>query len=330
MTYDVFICHASEDKSIADGCCSILESKGIRCWIAPRDILPGMDWSSQIVEAINTVRIIVIIYTARSNESQQVKREVERGVNRGLPIIPIRIEDVQLSKHMEYFISTPHWLDALTPPLEAHFNHLAVTVKRLLEQAAVKSQPLSETPEAHNHPAAVRGSGTWLDVETQLLEKLYPMLRIPGTLLRSERHAIPWVAAILSLLVGILGLLANTVGFFRALSPSGNDALFYGLFGAFRSVNLLGAVINLIGTGLLVIAARRMFVKAGGGPRIAVSASLLLAVWTLVWLALANRIVLSSEVRLPPGEGVLPAIYGLAALSLLQVGTVWFFARREP
>ena len=43
MAHDVFISYSAKDKTTADGVCATLEAKGIRCWIAPRDILPGMD-----------------------------------------------------------------------------------------------------------------------------------------------------------------------------------------------------------------------------------------------------------------------------------------------
>jgi hypothetical protein len=45
MAHDVFISYSSKDKPTADAACAILESKGIRCWIAPRDILPSADWA---------------------------------------------------------------------------------------------------------------------------------------------------------------------------------------------------------------------------------------------------------------------------------------------
>jgi len=58
---------------------------------------------------------MVLVLSHHANESQQIKREVERAVHHALPVIPFRIEDVMPTESLEYFISTPHWLDALTP-----------------------------------------------------------------------------------------------------------------------------------------------------------------------------------------------------------------------
>ena len=132
MEYDVFISYSHPDKAAADAACATLEQAGIRCWIAPRDIVPGMDWGESIVTAITGAKVLVLIFSQHANESPQIKREVERAVAKGLPIIPVRIEDTVPSKALEYFISTPHWLDAFTPPLEERLTQLAAAVKALL------------------------------------------------------------------------------------------------------------------------------------------------------------------------------------------------------
>jgi hypothetical protein len=144
MAHDVFISYCAEDKPTADAVCATLETQSIRCWIAPRDILPGMDWGEAIIDAIHDSRALVLVFTSKANTSPQIKREVERAVNRAIPIIPVRVEDALPSKSLEYFISTPHWLDALTPPLEQHLLRLAETLKLLmvrLDRAGIGAAP---------------------------------------------------------------------------------------------------------------------------------------------------------------------------------------------
>jgi hypothetical protein len=133
MPYDAFISYSSHDKATADATCAALEASGIRCWIAPRDIVPGAEWGEAIVFGINHCRLMILIFSANANESPQIRREVERAVSKGLPIIPFRIQDIAPTHSLEYFIGTVHWLDALTPPLEAHLRRLTETVKTLLQ-----------------------------------------------------------------------------------------------------------------------------------------------------------------------------------------------------
>jgi hypothetical protein len=131
MGHDVFISYSSKDKAVSDAACALLEQRGYRCWIAPRDILPGQEWGEAIV-GIRGARIFVLIFSGNANVSQQVRREVERAAGNGLPIVPFRIEDVQPVSSLEYFISNQHWLDALKPPMERHLDYLAEVVARLL------------------------------------------------------------------------------------------------------------------------------------------------------------------------------------------------------
>jgi hypothetical protein len=136
MAHDVFISYSSKDKPTADATCATLESLGIRCWIAPRDIVPGADWGETIVEAIQASRVFVLVFSANANLSVQIKREVERAINKGIPVIPLRIENVMPAKSLEYFLSTPHWLDAFNPPLERHLNYLAEVIRGILDGRA--------------------------------------------------------------------------------------------------------------------------------------------------------------------------------------------------
>jgi WD40 repeat protein len=134
MAHDVFISHSSCDKTVADAVCAALESTGIRCWVAPRDILPGQEWAKSIIEAIEGCRVMVVVFSTQCNSSKQVLREVERAVKNDKTILLFRIERVNPSGSMEYYLSVPHWLDALTPPLEGHLKQLAETVELLLSR----------------------------------------------------------------------------------------------------------------------------------------------------------------------------------------------------
>jgi formylglycine-generating enzyme required for sulfatase activity len=148
MAHDVFISYSSRDKPVADAVCATLEGRRVRCWVAPRDVLPGLPYGEAIVEAIETSRVLVLVFSASANSSPQVMREVERAVSKGIPIIPLRIEDVRPSKSLEYFISAPHWLDALTPPLARHLQSLGETVQLLLSRLGKRTNPPGAEPAA--------------------------------------------------------------------------------------------------------------------------------------------------------------------------------------
>lgn len=129
--HEVFICYSSKDKVVADATCHSLEQQGIKCWIAPRDVTTG-SYASSIVEAIETSKLVVLIFTNSANFSNHVKRELELAVSNGITIQPIRTEAVEPISELKYYLSSMHWLDALTPPLEDHLSKLAKLVSQLL------------------------------------------------------------------------------------------------------------------------------------------------------------------------------------------------------
>ena len=156
MAHDVFISYSSKDKPTADAVCATLESRGVRCWIAPRDITPGADWGEAIIDAIQGSRAMVLIFSGHANQSPQIKREVERAVNKNVTVVPFRIEDVPMSKSLEFFVSTPHWMDALTPPLERHLVQLADTLHLLLERMGRRKGSVQEEPVEPAPPVPIR------------------------------------------------------------------------------------------------------------------------------------------------------------------------------
>jgi len=81
MAYDVFISYASEDKSVADAVCTLLESRSVDCWIAPRNVLPGIAYGEAIIDAIRGYRVMILIFSSKSNTSPHVPKEIERAVS---------------------------------------------------------------------------------------------------------------------------------------------------------------------------------------------------------------------------------------------------------
>jgi TIR domain len=135
MAHEVFVSHSSLDKPIADAVCAALEVVAVRCWIAPRDVQPGRSFAGEITRAIQRSRVMVLIFSAHSNVSEQILREVQLAANAHLHIVQFRIQDVVPNEDLEYYLSAPHWLDAMTPPLENHIQQLVTSVKALLQLA---------------------------------------------------------------------------------------------------------------------------------------------------------------------------------------------------
>ena len=152
MAHDVFISHSTNNRPVANAVCAALESGGIRCWIAPRDVLPGRSYSGEITRAIQQSRAFVLIFSEQSNNSEQVLREVQLAANSRLHIVQFRIDAVLPSDDLEYYLSGPHWLDAVTPPLEGHLEQLKSSMKALLALPAAGSADKAPPPPPPTAP----------------------------------------------------------------------------------------------------------------------------------------------------------------------------------
>jgi hypothetical protein len=145
MAPPVFISYSQPDHDCAMELVARMEREGIQCWIAPRDIAPSADWAAEIIDAISGASLMILIFSASSNDSAQVRREVERAVHKQLSILPFRLENVLPSKSLEYFLSSQHWMDAFPPPRASHYARLISTIKARLGGAAAGDTAARDT-----------------------------------------------------------------------------------------------------------------------------------------------------------------------------------------
>ncbi len=191
MPHDVFISYATPDKKAADAVCASLEQKGIRCCIFPRDGIPGKSFAETITEFMASCKVVVLMLSSHANASKHISREVEMAVRRGLTVIPFRIENVQPSGSLEYWIAEAHWLDAITPEMERGLEKLAEwvlphvsVVKRPVEPVAGPARDLRELYRAALNVAWA--DGRLAEAEIRSLEELAGRLELT----RDDRQAV--------------------------------------------------------------------------------------------------------------------------------------------
>ncbi|HEX3603058.1 MAG TPA: toll/interleukin-1 receptor domain-containing protein [Steroidobacteraceae bacterium] len=180
---DVFISYSQPDYDCAMELVARIEREGVNCWIAPRDIAPSADWAAEIIDAISSSRVMILIFSSSSNASPQVRREVERAVHKQVSILPFRIENVLPSKSLEYFLSAQHWLDAFPPPREPHYARLCDYLRGQLARPAA--------PDTAGQPAPVMGIQAPLEAaEVVRVERL-----LAGYIGPIARHLVKTAAA---------------------------------------------------------------------------------------------------------------------------------------
>lgn len=169
MNKEVFLSYSSKDLKAAAEICRLLEVRGVACWMAPRDVVPGRHYAEEIMDALEAASAVVLVLSDNSNDSRHVKNEIEVAVSQGKSIFPVRIRNVEPAKAIRLLIAGSQWVDAWVPPIEQKMDQLANAVRALTgslserqgEQAnpakpeAVSAQGPSASPVSQIRIAAI-------------------------------------------------------------------------------------------------------------------------------------------------------------------------------
>lgn len=143
---DVFICHrtAEPDRDIADAICTRLEERGLRCWIAPRNILAGsQNYERDILKGVENSRLFLLVSSFKSIYSEDCEMELKAAVLDGKALYSYRIDDTPYYGAFEKALSDVQWLDASDDPY-AHLEQLVIDIKGILARDEREKVELEE------------------------------------------------------------------------------------------------------------------------------------------------------------------------------------------
>ena len=191
---DIFISHSSKDKEIADKLCEAMEAKGLKCWIAPRDIVPGSEWAVSISEAISDISAMVVIYSENSASSTQVPKELGLADKRGKFIVPYKIDDMELTGAFDYYLAGSHWIVAEPQKQEYKFDELYGVMSGVMQLPAqsvsrntyIDTVNIQAPTNIAVHTAPQKSVSTWLLGGILASVLLVVFLLIGGILLNNK------------------------------------------------------------------------------------------------------------------------------------------------
>ena len=162
MGYDAFISFSSKDGDAADKIRHGLETRGIACWMSSRDVLPGADFGDSIVSALETSRVMVLVFSTNANNSDEVKKELVLAGEYKMPVLPVRIEKVLPSGAFRYQLTIRQYLD-LFEDWDTNMAKLAEQITRVVKdrvgpasEAAAPADPAQATAVARAQAAAAQ------------------------------------------------------------------------------------------------------------------------------------------------------------------------------
>ena len=150
---EVFISYSSIDLSQATTVRTVLEKNGISCWMAPRDIPGGSNYTREIPIAIRNCTVFVLILSQNAQNSHWVLKELDSAVNSGKVILPFMLEDCNLNDEFNFLLTGAQRYAAYRKKAEA-METLVSRIRGILGAPSVaKNDPPQETVQ--EEPRAV-------------------------------------------------------------------------------------------------------------------------------------------------------------------------------
>jgi tetratricopeptide (TPR) repeat protein len=172
----VFLSYATADRKRALSACKAIERRGTKCWISTRDVAPGENYQEAIVHAVRNALAVVLIFSEPANNSDEIKKELSLASRYRVPVIALRIEDVEPSDAFAYELSTRQWIDAFDgwdPSIDLLVNRIAQISETQLVGTMAEAQATHRTRFVSRHAIRIAaaagillllviGGGWWL------------------------------------------------------------------------------------------------------------------------------------------------------------------------
>jgi tetratricopeptide (TPR) repeat protein len=191
-TRPVFISYATADRKEALAICDAIERRGTQCWISTRDVPPGENYQEAIVRSLRDARGMILVFSEAANNSDEIKKELSLASRYHIPVMAVRIEDVEPSDAFAYELSTRQWIDAFES-----WDHSIDAILRQIGQISSTSpvaQPAASSPAPRKARTATRGmfiaaaavvllalaAGTWWFIRPGPAAQHSMMVRLTG------------------------------------------------------------------------------------------------------------------------------------------------------
>ncbi|BCW89709.1 hypothetical protein sos41_28750 [Alphaproteobacteria bacterium SO-S41] len=158
MSQPVFVSYATADRAQALAVCEAIEARGIACWIATRDVAPGENYQEAIVQSLRAARAMVLVFSAAANDSDEIKKELSLASRFRVPVMALRIEDVEPSDAFAYELSTRQWINAFEG-WDRAIDALAARIEQIAGAAPTPARGRSAKAFSLRRPMAIAAAG---------------------------------------------------------------------------------------------------------------------------------------------------------------------------
>ena len=112
----IFVSYASVDRERVTPVVAALQRAGIAVWLDQHSIAGGENYAREIAEGIEHAAALVLMCSAASMASRNVRQEVGLAWKYERPYLPLLLEAVVIPKEIEYFLEMAQWIEVRDRP----------------------------------------------------------------------------------------------------------------------------------------------------------------------------------------------------------------------
>jgi len=133
MQPQIFLSYCRTDAAVAEAFYNAATARNLNVWW-DRLIPVGRDWRESIVEALNRSAVLLILFSAASNKSSQLIKELSIADRQKKLVIPVLIDNAEPEGAYLYEMASRNWINLYPDPT----SRVKALVDRLADHVGVK------------------------------------------------------------------------------------------------------------------------------------------------------------------------------------------------
>ena len=131
----VFISYSHADTALVARISNVLVAHDLLVW-TDQNLKPGDDWRKETIDALEaSIRngFVLVVISETSLRSAYVKREFDKAKDRGAKLIPIYVDDVQLSEQLMLTLGDIQGVRISSDPTDEELDRLVDSIMRCVD-----------------------------------------------------------------------------------------------------------------------------------------------------------------------------------------------------
>ncbi len=131
---DVFVSFHTPDQSTAEKIVNFLESNGLSCFFAPRDMPGGTVFCEELVKELESCKVLLLVFSQATHNSKYVPLELQIAFDGEPNCLPVFIENCEPQKSFKMLLSSLHRVNAFDGDIDEYLSAILNNTKKLLPQ----------------------------------------------------------------------------------------------------------------------------------------------------------------------------------------------------